>query len=86
MRLWLILAIALGAPLFVSAVRELVRGASGSVWIGVLVPPALIIWGFVLPKLRRLLGRGEERFLLEFVQHTLAVRIEEPAPTQDVVG
>jgi hypothetical protein len=85
MRLWLILAIALGAPLFVSAVRELVRGASGNVWIGAL-PPALIIWGFVLPKLGRLLGRGEERFLLEFVQHTLAARIEEPAPSQDVVG
>jgi hypothetical protein len=78
MRLWLVLAVLIGAPLFVAAVRELTAGASGSVWIGMLVPPALILWAFVLPKLGRLLGRGEERFLLEFVQQTLAARLEEP--------
>jgi hypothetical protein len=34
----------------------------------------------VLPKLGRLFGHGDERFLLEFVQQTLAARIDAVRP------
>jgi hypothetical protein len=40
----------------------------------------MILWGFLLPRIGRLFGQGDEPFLLEFVQQALAARLEEPAP------
>jgi hypothetical protein len=51
---------------------------SGSVWVGIIVPPAMVLFGILLPKLGRLLAKGDERFILQHIQHTLAARIEEP--------
>ena len=83
MKIWLAGAVLLGAPIFVLSALDLLTGShhtTGDVWVGLIVPPALILWGFVLPKLGRLFGRGDERFLLEFSQQILVARIEEPAP------
>jgi hypothetical protein len=50
-----------------------------SEWVGLLVPPGLVLFGTVLPKVGRLLGKSNERFILEHVQNTLAARIEDVA-------
>jgi hypothetical protein len=50
---------------------------SGDKWVGLLVPPGLVLFGTVLPKVGRLLGKSNERFILEHVQNTLAARIED---------
>ena len=51
----------------------------GDDWGAVLVPIGLFAFGIVLPKFGRSMSRGEERFLLEFLQDTLAARIEDSA-------
>ena len=40
--------------------------------------PRLVLFGTVLPKFGRLLGKRDERFMLEHIQNTLAARTEEP--------
>jgi hypothetical protein len=80
MKIWLVGAVLLGAPIFVLCALDAITGShhtTGDVRVGLIVPPALILWGFVLPKLGRMFGVGDERFLLEFVQQTLAARIEQ---------
>jgi hypothetical protein len=50
---------------------------SGDKWVGLIVLPTLVLFGTVLPKFGRLLGKSNERFMLKHVQNTLAARIEE---------
>jgi hypothetical protein len=81
MRLWLAGVTILGGPIFVLCLIDLTTGShytSGDARVGLIVPPAMILWGFVLPKIGRLFGSGDEQILSEFVQQTLAARIEEP--------
>jgi len=83
MKIWLAGAALLGAPIFVLSALDVLTGShhtTGDIRVGLIVPPALVLWGFALPRLGRLFGRGDERFLLEFVQQTVAARIEEGAP------
>jgi hypothetical protein len=85
MRLWLGGVTILGGPLFVLCLIDLTTGShytSGDTRVGLIVFPALILWGFVLPKIGRLFGSGDEQVLSEFVQQTLAARIEEPTIRQ----
>jgi hypothetical protein len=60
---------------------DIVKGSpytSGDKWAGLIVPPAMVLWGIVLPKIGRLFSRGDEQFILRFLQNTLAARIEDP--------
>jgi len=79
---WLAFAVLVGTPIFVRTVTDIVTGShymSGDKWVGLLVPPGLVLFGTVLPKVGRLLGKSNERFILEHVQNTLAARIEDVA-------
>jgi len=42
------------------------------------IPPLLVLYGTVFPKIARFFGKGDRRFILEEVQNILAARIEEP--------
>lgn len=80
MRVWLGGVVLFGGPLFVMSLLDVTTGShhtTGDTWVGVIVPPSMILFGILLPKFGRLLGCGEERFLLEFLQGTLAARVEE---------
>ena len=82
MKIWLVGAILIGTPILVSTVNELTKGGyplSGDMWVGLVVPPALVLFGTVLPRFGRMQGRSGERFLLEHVKRTLGARIEGPA-------
>jgi hypothetical protein len=82
MRVWLVLAALIGAPVFVGSVAGVIAHAGvvrGNPWVGVLVPPFLIVWGFVLPGIGRLMSRREQRYILDFLQTTLAAHLEETA-------
>jgi hypothetical protein len=82
LRIWLAGAVLIGTPISVLTMIDLTRRThymSGDLWVGLIVPPALILFGIALPTFGRLLGKGDERFIVEFVQSTLAARIEEPA-------
>jgi hypothetical protein len=54
---------------------------SGDRIVGFVVPPALVLFGIFAPKIGRLFSRGEERFILQYVQETLVARMEEPGLT-----
>ena len=81
MRFWLGAVILIGTPIFVKTLIDIATGShdmSGDRWVGLIVPPTMVFFGTVLPRLGRLLGRKDERFILEHVQNTLAARVEEP--------
>jgi len=50
---------------------------SGDQWVGLVVPPALVLFGIVLPKDGRLLGKATDDSFLEHVPKTVAAQIEE---------
>jgi hypothetical protein len=81
MRAWLAFAVFVGTPIFAVTLIDMVAGSHymrGDLWVGLVVPPGLVLFGAVLPRVGRLLGKADERFMLEHVQNTLAARIEEP--------
>ena len=83
MRIWLAVAVLVGTPMFVGTLSHMVRDShyiSGDKWVGLIVPPALVLFGTLLPKVGRLLGKNNERFILEHVQNTLAAGVEIPEP------
>ncbi|MGA2204972.1 MAG: hypothetical protein ABSG40_23795 [Terriglobales bacterium] len=79
MRIWLAGVILLGSPVFVMTVIDIVRGThqmGDGRWIGLIVPPAMVLFGIILPKLGRLLGKRDEQYILDHVRNTLAARSE----------
>jgi hypothetical protein len=79
MRIRLAFAVVIGTLIFVSTLIDLLTGThhvSGDTWIGLVLPPALVLFGMVLPIFGRLIGQRDERFILEYIQNTLAARIE----------
>ncbi len=88
MRVWLAGAVLIGTPIFVETVMDITTGShhmSGDRWVGLLVPPVLVFFGTAVPKLGRLLGKKDERFILEHLQNTLAARVEEPESQSETV-
>jgi hypothetical protein len=47
-------------------------------WTGLIVPPALLLFGIVLLGFGRLLGRDDEAFILDHLQNTLSAQIDVP--------
>src|SRR5262249_35074292 len=77
MWVWLGMAVMIGVPIFVSTLIEFSKGLrKDNNVIGLVVPPALIVWGFVLPRVGRLFGRSEEDFILQHLEHCLSARID----------
>jgi hypothetical protein len=80
MRIWLSGAVLIGAPIFLGTLIDMTTGShymSGDNWVGLVVPPVLVLYGIVFPKIGRLFGKAGRRFILEQVQNTLGARIEE---------
>lgn len=72
MMIWLGFATLIGTPLFV---QTLAGDMHGDNWVGLIVPPALVLWGILLPEFGRWMGRSEERYLLDFLETTLVARL-----------
>ena len=84
MRAWLTGAVLIGTPIFLMSLLDLTTSShymTGDLWVGLVVPPALVLFGTFAPKVGQFLSRGEERYILQYVQETLATRLEEPTPT-----
>lgn len=78
MRFWLAGAVLIGVPLFIQTLIGVLKGDhSEGNWVGLVVPPALILYGTVFPRIGWLWGRADRRFIVEQVQNILAARIEE---------
>jgi hypothetical protein len=82
MRVWLAIAVLIGTPIFIMTVRDKLTGThntTGDLWVGLIVPPALILWGILLQMFSQFFSRSEESFILQYVQETLAARLEDPS-------
>ena len=86
MRVWLVMAMLISIPIFVVTIADLVRGvhwmgAKGGDWVGLVVAPGFLAYALVLPKLGRYLGRGGERYILNFLESKLDARVEGQNPS-----
>ena len=80
MRIWLGLAVIIGAPIVVSTLRDVItnqRKLSGDLWVGLVVPPLLIFFGTGLPRMAQRLGKGDRRTLINFVQQVGAAKVDD---------
>jgi hypothetical protein len=69
-RIWTAAAILVGAPIFAFSLWDVLRGTYYDA-VGLFVPPSLVLFGVLLPKVGLWLSRDEEQFILEFLQRTL---------------
>ena len=82
MRIWLAGAVLIGIPIFVGTLLDIATHSdymTGDKWVGLVVPPALVLYGTVLPSLGRLFGKRDRQFILQHIQNTLAARLEPEA-------
>jgi hypothetical protein len=83
---WLGGVVLIGGSIFVACLSDVMTGShhiQGDAWVGLVVPPAMVLFGILLPRFGRLMGRSEERFILEQLQNVLNARIEDPALFED---
>jgi len=67
--------------MFVACVSDVMAGShlvTGDAWIGIIVPPSMLLFGIVLPRFGRMFGRGDEAFILDHLQNTISNRIDVP--------
>jgi hypothetical protein len=68
-RTWIAFAVLFTLPIFFATLNRTIRGND---WAGILIPIGFVLFGVFLPKFGRLMGRGEEQFMREYLQNTLA--------------
>jgi hypothetical protein len=74
MRIWLIFAAIFGTPIFLKSVMQLLDGKTrvvGGLWVGLVVPPAMIFFGLLLPELGALLSLHERKQVVEMLHREL---------------
>jgi len=87
MRIWLTFAALIGVPVFVASLWQLITGNQnlrGDLYVNLLVPPGMLLFGMMLPKVGMALGFREKRFLAEFLERVLVagkLAVEEPIKT-----
>jgi hypothetical protein len=77
-RIWLGGVVLLGTPLFILSLMDLFKVSKfdqGNLWLGLVLPPAMTLFGIFFPKIGLLLGCREEEYMLEFLQTTLVARV-----------
>jgi hypothetical protein len=68
MLVWISFAIVIGSVIFIATCRELIsshRAPNDQDWVGLLVPPGLVLFGFGLPVIGSLVSRPGERYILQ---------------------
>jgi hypothetical protein len=87
MRIWLGLAILIGAPLFFSVLKCALSDMCldrKNLWVGLIVPPGLVLWGILLPRFGAALSFHERKHIVESLERTLvAGRATVPSPERD---
>jgi hypothetical protein len=80
MRIWIAFAVLFTVPIFFATLN---RPSRVNGWIGIVIPLGFVIFGTLLPKFGRWMGRGEEKFMREFLQTTL---VAQPVESQFTVS
>lgn len=78
-RIWLGFVVLFGVPLFLQTLLGVMEGTiplKGGAWAGLLLPPALLLYGILLPRLGNRLSAKDEEVILEFLEKKLHARVE----------
>jgi hypothetical protein len=74
MRIWLAFATLIGTPLFFSVLKCAISDRCTdreNLWVGLVVPPALVLWGLLLPRIGQALSFHERKHVIELLERTL---------------
>jgi hypothetical protein len=74
MRVWIIFAIVVGTPILFDSLKCMGSAGCkvrGDWWIGVAVPPALVLWGLLLPRLGAVLSFHERKHVVQLLEQSL---------------
>jgi hypothetical protein len=83
MRIWLGLVVLFSASLFPSSLRCAMGGTctvQGDYWVGVIVPPAMFLFGVLLPRIGSALSFHERKHIMGLLERTL---VAGPTPVQN---
>ncbi|NJD06063.1 MAG: hypothetical protein FIA97_06145 [Methylococcaceae bacterium] len=81
MFVWFAIVIVTGAPAYLGLFGPVICGPAmveENAWIGLLIPPAMLVFGLVAVTLGRRLARQEAAFLMEFLIRNLDARERNP--------
>jgi hypothetical protein len=79
MRIWLGIVVVVAGITLVLTLKDHLGGRAhlaGEDYTVVLVPQGMVLFGLLLPRFGRWLGRNEESYILDFLQRTLPARME----------
>jgi len=74
MQVWLMAAAILGMPIFFATLYQLITGKSvirGDVWVGLVVPPSMLVFGWLLPRLGAALSFHERKHIVELLNRAV---------------
>jgi hypothetical protein len=84
MKVWLGFALVMGIPILFTSVREAVRERSivnDNVWVGLVVPLGLVLYGLLFPRIGEALSFHEKEHVMELLEGTL---VTGPRPRQEM--
>lgn len=82
MFIWFGFVILIGGTMFVATVGTLFFGPGNrheNAWMGAVIPPVMLVFGFGLVRFGRYLARDEARFLTDFLIQTLNAHVHDRA-------
>lgn len=86
MQAWLGFAVIVGTIIFFSSITEAIHSRSvahDNLWLGLVVPPMLVLFGFLFPRIGAVLSAHEKKYVVRLLEMTL---LAERLPVSSAVG
>ncbi len=86
MRVWLAFAVLMGIPIFVNSLYQLLSSeptVQGDLYVGLLVPPGMVLFRVLLPRLGLLLSSPERPYLIEFLERVLVAHASQEVQVRE---
>ena len=84
-RVWLGLAIIIAIPFLIGSLRDVMNGKSlarDNLWLGLVVPLALVLWGLLVPRIGAALSFHERKYAFQLLQRVLVARRDAQPPEE----
>jgi len=74
-RIWFAVVALIGVPAFLVSIQRAISDEfSGDWWVGLVVPPGMLLWGLLVRWLGAAIGAPEKDYLREFLEQALLAR------------
>ena len=80
-KIWLGVVVVAAPLIFLKTLVDVMTGSSlthNNLWLGLVVPPTLVLTGLLAPKIGRTQRKKDEQQILDHLRNTLGARIDEP--------